>query len=151
MCMKATPEGCSPAAYTATRGRALSATATTSSTRSRRSNERTLHIMSISFKPLWFVLSLCLMLGGCMNLYTRCPGTDSRIHNCYQSTDMMVMVTVLSAFPQVVDISNTEGGLRWYNLFTVPLFGVPCLADTACEAAIDTVLWPIDYFRVNRR
>lgn len=29
---------------------------------------------------------LCLTFTGCMNLYTRCPGTNARIEDIYQST-----------------------------------------------------------------
>ena len=99
----------------------------------------------------WLALALLLMSSGCMNLYTRCPWTDCSIDYCYQSTDTMGMVTILSAFPQAASLSRDCKGLEWYNILTVPLFGVPCLVDTACEAALDTILWPVDYLKVNNR
>jgi len=86
-----------------------------------------------------------------MNLYTRCPGTPSRISYCYQSTDTMGMVTLLASFPQIMSMQKSSEGLRWYNVLTVPLLGVPCLADTLCEATLDTVLWPVDYLKVNNQ
>ena len=93
----------------------------------------------------WLTGLLCaLLLGGCINLYTRCPGTDPKIDYCYQSTDTAAMMTVVASFPQIMATMDTKGP-EWYNIFTVTLLGIPFLADTICEAAIDTVLLPIDY------
>lgn len=85
---------------------------------------------------------LILATSGCMNLYTRCPGTDGEISSCYQSSGDMLALSMAIAFPQILYPGNK--GFYWENLFTVPC-GLVCLADTACEAVLDTVCLPFDY------
>lgn len=90
------------------------------------------------------VASLMLLVtAGCMNLYTRCPGTDREIASCYQSTEWMLTLSYVVAFPQVMSPGGSDE-FYWQNLITVPC-GLLCLADTACEAVVDTVTLPVDY------
>lgn len=98
----------------------------------------------------FLVLCLISTFCGCINIYTRCPGTDSRIDYCYQSTDTAGAATLIGSFPQMM-VPTGDRGLEWYNIFTVTLIGVPCFVDTVCEAALDTVFYPIDYFIVKER
>lgn len=83
-----------------------------------------------------------LLCGGCVNCYVRCPGTDVRVEHVYQSTAISAAMAYIVAFPQKIG-STGAGGLMWENVFTVPL-GCLCLADTVCEAALDTVCLPVD-------
>lgn len=87
--------------------------------------------------------SLLISLTGCMNLYTRCPGTDSKIESCYQSTRWMGTLSVVVAFPQIMS-SGASDSFYMENIITIPC-GLVCLADTACEAVLDTVFLPFDY------
>ena len=82
---------------------------------------------------------------GCMNLYTRCPGTDKEITTTYQSTYEMSCWTLIVAFPQALDLSDTYNGWQWFNCLTVPLAIIPA-ADTCLEAVVDTVCYPYDYY-----
>lgn len=86
---------------------------------------------------------LLAVSSGCMNLYTRCPGTDREIASCYQSTECMLTLSCVVAFPQVMSPGGSDE-FYWENLFTIPC-GLLCLCDTACEAVIDTVMLPVDY------
>ena len=96
-------------------------------------------------KKLLAVLSTILLISasGCMNLYTRCPGTDREIASCYQSTRWMGTLSVAVAFPQIMSPGGSDE-FYWENLFTIPC-GLLCLCDTACEAVVDTVMLPVDY------
>ena len=91
-----------------------------------------------------FAASILLAVSsGCMNLYTRCPGTDREIASCYQSTEWMLTFSYVVAFPQVMSPGSADE-FYWENLITIPC-GIVCLADTACEAVLDTALLPFDY------
>ena len=86
---------------------------------------------------------LCMLtaLCGCMNLYTRCPGTDKTIYTTYQCTQEMWSWTEIVAFPQMLAPDGV--GLMWINLITVPIALIPA-ADTCLEAVVDTVCYPYD-------
>lgn len=79
---------------------------------------------------------------GCMNLYTRCPGTDKTIYTTYQCTQEMWGWTIITAFPQA--LAPDAVGYMWINIITVPLAIIPA-ADTCLEAVVDTVCYPYDY------
>jgi uncharacterized protein YceK len=91
------------------------------------------------------VLVAMLLTAGCMNLYTRCPGTDGKIEDTYQSTKEMADWTLIVAFPQVLVIEG-DRGLSWFNLITVPL-SLVVFADDCCEAVGDTLCYPFDITR----
>ena len=78
---------------------------------------------------------------GCMNLYTRCPGTDKTIYTTYQCTQEMWSWTEIVAFPQMLAPDGV--GLMWINLITFPMALIPA-ADTCLEAVVDTVCYPYD-------
>lgn len=99
---------------------------------------------------LAFVLASAVF-SGCMNCYLRAPWTLGKIEGCYQSTEYMGVMTVIASFPQCVSDNSGDGVFRWENCFTIPFLGLPCLVDTACEACIDTVCLPADYFIVRAR
>lgn len=102
-------------------------------------------------KRLVAIVALALACGGCMNCYFRAPWTLGRIEGCYQSTGYMAGMTVIASFPQCMSDCPGDGGFRWENCFTIPFLGLPCLVDTACEACIDTVCLPADYFIARAR
>lgn len=84
---------------------------------------------------------LCLTLTGCINLYTRCPGTDSQIVDTYQSTRLSIATAYVVAFPQI--ITGWQPSIELENFITIP-FGLLVLCDTACEAVVDTICLPYD-------
>ena len=95
------------------------------------------------------VMCLCaalagIALTGCVNCYTRCPGTHARVEDAYQSTRTAAMASVICAFPQIMSDCPGDYRLLPLNLLTVPM-GVVALADTVCEAAVDTVCLPADF------
>ena len=83
-----------------------------------------------------------LLCGGCMNLYVRCPGTSEKIEKTYQCTQGSFAWSYIVMFPQTMGYGNSKG-LVVENIFTIPI-GCLCFVDVACEAIIDTILWPID-------
>ena len=91
---------------------------------------------------------LCLTLAGCINLYTRCPGTEGRIMDTYQSTSQSIATAYVVAFPQV--ITGWHPSIEAENLITIP-FGLLVLCDTPFEAVVDTVCWPWDYYISGER
>ena len=93
--------------------------------------------------PALIASLMLLATAGCMNLYTRCPGTDREIASCYQSTEWMFTLSYVVAFPQVMSPGSADE-FYWENIITIPC-GLVCLADTACEAVVDTVCLPFDY------
>ena len=90
------------------------------------------------------ILSAALILGGCVNCYTRFPTTNERIERVYQCSREAAALSVIIAFPQMMSDNPGDGGFKWENIFTVPL-GCLCLCDAACEAVIDTVCLPFDW------
>lgn len=90
------------------------------------------------------ILSAVLILGGCVNCYTRFPTTNERIERVYQCSREAAALSVIIAFPQMMSDNPGDGGFMWENIFTVPL-GCLCLCDAACEAVIDTVCLPFDW------
>ena len=99
--------------------------------------------MKLRVLLLSLAASLLLATSGCMNLYTRCPGTDRKIESCFQSTRCMGTLSVVVAFPQIMS-SGSSDEFYLENIITIPC-GLVCLADTACEAVLDTALLPFDY------
>ena len=95
-------------------------------------------------------IALCACLfSGCVNCYTRCPFTDSRIESAYQSSKFAADASILVAFPQVMSCAPSEG-ISWINVCTIPL-GLLVLCDAVVEAAIDTVCLPVDIPLANMR
>ncbi len=99
--------------------------------------------MKLRVLLLSLAVSLLLATSGCMNLYTRCLGTDRKIESCFQSTRWMGTMSVVVAFPQIMSPGSSDE-FYWENLITIPC-GLVCLADTACEAVLDTACLPFDY------
>ena len=91
---------------------------------------------------------LCLTLAGCINLYTRCPGTDDIIENTYQSTCKSMGAAYVVAFPQTT--MGWEPSIESENLITIP-FGLLVLCDTPFEVVMDTVCWPWDSYISDKR
>ena len=81
---------------------------------------------------------------GCMNMYNRAPWTRGRIERMYQSSREAAGMAIVVSFPQMM-CDTGSGGLIVENILTVPFLGLPCAVDAVCEAAIDTVLLPIDW------
>ena len=100
-----------------------------------------------SFKIIAIFLSL--LCSGCINLYTRCPGTNLKIIDTYQSTQESFAFSYIVMFPQIM---NSSGSKEFYieNLITVPI-GCLCFIDVACESVLDTVFWPIDLWISKER
>lgn len=86
------------------------------------------------------------VLSGCVNLYTRLPFTGTTVESCYQSTDTAAALALVGSFPQAMAAGSADNGVKWYNAFTITFIGLPLIADTACEAVLDTVFLPADYF-----
>lgn len=74
----------------------------------------------------------------------RCPGTNVEIRRTYQSTSASAALSYCIMFPQVIGSASSDPKFVPANLVTVPL-GCLGYADTACEAALDTVFWPADF------
>lgn len=91
------------------------------------------------------------VFSGCMNCYVRFPATNPRIESCYKCTRTMAAFTVVGSFPQMMSDNPGDRGFMWENLISIPFIGLPCLVDTACEACIDTVCLPADYFIARAR
>ena len=99
--------------------------------------------MTVMKKILKTVLtSMLLLTAGCMNCYVRCPFTEAKITDTYQCTHDSFAYSYVIMFPQVMAPGPTNG---FYpeNIITVPV-GCLCFADVACEAVVDTALWPVD-------
>lgn len=94
-------------------------------------------------KKLILVVAAGLMLSGCINMYTRMPGTKAKITDIYQSTKQAAAMSVVVAFPQIMASSGGKG-FYWENLLTVPL-GLMVGVDALAEACIDTVCLPYDW------
>ena len=92
----------------------------------------------------YIVASVVMFCGGCVNCYTRFPTTDARIEEVYQCSRQAAALSLVCAFPQMMSDRPGDNGFMWENVFTIPI-GCIGLCDTACEAAIDTVLLPIDW------
>lgn len=98
-----------------------------------------------------FVSAILSLLGGCANLYTRCPATDARIERTYQCSGQAATLSVVASFPQMMSDTSESGRLRWENCLTIPFLGLPIAVDAACEFCIDTVLFPCDYLISDSR
>lgn len=92
--------------------------------------------------------AVAVLLSGCINLYTRCPGTDARIEDTYQSTSQSIATAYVVAFPQI--ITGWQPSIEPENFITIP-FGLLVLCDTPFEAVVDTVCWPWDNYISDAR
>lgn len=92
------------------------------------------------------IVTLCAlaMLAGCVNIYTRCPGTDEKITQVYQCSREAAALSILCSFPQAMS-DGPSRGFMWENLLTIPFLGLPCAVDAVCEACVDTVCLPVDW------
>ena len=95
---------------------------------------------------LTLAIGVCALasLAGCVNCYTRCPGTPAKVGRVYQSTRTAAAASVICAFPQMMSDAPSDYRFMALNLLTIPL-GVAVLADAMCEAAVDTVCLPADF------
>jgi uncharacterized protein YceK len=84
------------------------------------------------------------LLGGCVNIYTRCPGTDEKITQVYQCSREAAALAVIGSCPQMMS-DAPDRGWRWENCLTIPFIGLPCAVDAVCEGVIDTVCLPVDW------
>lgn len=91
---------------------------------------------------------MMIILSGCMNLYVRCPFTDEKIEQTYQCTKETFVFSYVVIFPQVMSPNGPNFVVE--NFVTIPI-GCLFFIDVACETAIDTVSWPIDYMIMNKR
>ena len=94
------------------------------------------------------LITMCAVAicAGCVNLYTRCPGTDEKITQVYQCSREAAALAVIGAFPQMMsDNPSTSGSWCWENLISIPFIGLPFAVDAVCEACIDTVCLPVDW------
>ena len=94
------------------------------------------------------MIALALAVSGCINLYTRSPFTDARVERPWQCTQAAADWSVVVMFPQVLSPASNRGFMA-ANLISVPV-GCLCWVDVACEAVIDTLLWPFDIALNNR-
>ena len=102
----------------------------------------------------WRKVFPCAVLScacGCVNLYTRCPTTAPQITRCYQSTGTAAALAIVCSFPQMMSDNPGDGGFMWENCFTIPFLGLPCAVDAACEAVVDTVCLPCDWWLSEAR
>lgn len=90
------------------------------------------------------------LLTGCMNMYTRCPCTNANIIETYQSTKYMASMSFVVMFPQVMMPSGSNKLMLPENFISIPI-GCLFFADTVCEAAVDTALWPVDELWLSKR
>jgi uncharacterized protein YceK len=95
-------------------------------------------------KKAILTLVLASLLQGCMNLYTRCPGTAPIISDTYQCTEMTAGMSFVVMFPQVMMPSGGNKFMFPENLISIPI-GCLCFVDVAAEGVLDTVFWPIDW------
>ena len=95
------------------------------------------------------LIGLTLLAAGCMNCYVRCPFTKPEITDTYQCTQDSFVYSYVIMFPQVMAPGPRD---KFYpeNIITVPI-GCLCFVDVACEAVIDTALWPVDKLISNSR
>lgn len=100
-------------------------------------------------KRILLMTAVAASFCGCVNCYTRCPFTDSRIESVYQSSKFAAGASMLVAFPQMMSCAPSEG-ISWMNVCTIPL-GLLVLCDAVVEAAIDTVCLPVDIPLANMR
>ena len=90
-------------------------------------------------------LALAVLMSGCVNLYIRSPFTDAKVERPWQSTSDAASFSYVVMFPQVLSPGSDKGFMA-ANLISVPA-GCLLWIDVACEAVIDTLLWPIDSAR----
>ena len=102
-------------------------------------------------KIIVYLVIASIMFSGCMNCFVRFPTTCPEIEACYECTQTMAALSIVGSFPQIMSGCPSDDGFKWYNIFTVPLIGLPCLADTCIEACVDTVCLPADYLIIRSR
>lgn len=105
--------------------------------------------------PTWFgwacalaasilMAAVLASMSGCVNIYTRCPFTEKKITRTYQSTGDAYSLSIVVAWPQVMSDDPRKTGFMVENLISIPI-GCIGMCDTACEAVIDTVCFPVDF------
>lgn len=97
----------------------------------------------------FFVIFLILMTAGCINCYLRCPVTDQKIDEVYKSTKAGVGMSFVVMFPQIMSTAGSNG-FEPMNIISVPI-GCLCFVDVACEAVLDTVFFPTDWWLTKAR
>ena len=95
------------------------------------------------------LIGLTLLMSGCMNCYIRCPFTDAKITDTYQSTHDSFVYSYVIMFPQVM-APGPNSGFYPENIITVPI-GCLCFVDVVCEAALDTIFFPVDWWLTEAR
>lgn len=94
-------------------------------------------------------IALATLFSGCLNIYTRCPGTDAKIKDTYQCTEESAELSFVVMFPQIMSTTGDNGFQAW-NIVSVPI-GCLCFVDVACEGILDTLFWPVDAAIVSKR
>lgn len=102
-------------------------------------------------KKLMKVTAVCMLLlaSGCINCYLRCPVTDQKIDEVYKSTKAGAGMSYVVMFPQIMSTTGSNG-FEPMNIISVPI-GCLCFVDAACEAALDTVFFPADWWLAEAR
>ena len=100
-------------------------------------------------KTIAVLIGISLLMTGCINIYTRCPRTNSQIETSYQCTVQSASFSYVIMFPQTLQIFHSNE-LCLGNALSIPA-GCLCYVDVACEAIIDTICWPIDYAIAKHR
>ena len=95
------------------------------------------------------VICASLIISGCINCYLRCPATDQKIDEVYKSTKAGAGISYVVMFPQIMNPAETRG-FQPMNILSIPV-GCLCFADVACEAVLDTVFFPVDWWLAEAR
>lgn len=89
-----------------------------------------------------FAAACLALLGGCINIYTRCPFTEKRIERIYQCTMEAASLSYVVMFPQTMSADSSDDFMP-ANLISTPI-GMVLVVDTAFEAVVDTICLPAD-------
>lgn len=97
------------------------------------------------------VAAVCMFLlaSGCINCYLRCPVTDQKIDEVYKSTKASAGMSYIVMFPQTMG-PDSMYGFQPINIISVPI-GCLCFVDVVCEAVLDTVFFPVDWWLAEAR
>lgn len=90
------------------------------------------------------LFGLAVVLSGCVNCYTRCPGTNGKIKGIYQSAKTAAVFSYVVSFPQVMSDSPKDYRLDLMNIITVPA-GIVVFCDAVAEFVVDTICLPFDW------
>lgn len=97
-----------------------------------------------------YVIAICALVSGCMNVRVRMPWTETKIADVYQCSMGTFCMAYICAFPQVMSDCPGSNKLEAYNILTVPL-SLLFVADAILETAVDTVFLPADYLLKKNR